>query len=235
MKKSNKVIEFKTKKDYENNKDRINESPESLRNLLVFCIENNDKFLLKRNQEYVISGNEIMEIIEFYKEQIDTILKFEMEEINKYLDKYLVKVGGINPGLRTLYQYHIEELLYKKEKYEGQLKKIIAKKRYLTNLKKKLQYDLYAENGENMQTIKIADVCVEYLNENCKEYSEQLEARKKSIKDEIKVIIEKINEVEQKKKDGFYEGKKAPWEEYIEKLKDKEKNNNWMEEINERD
>ena len=136
MKKSNKVIEFKTKKDYENNKDRINESPESLRNLLVFCIENNDKFLLKRNQEYVISGNEIMEIIEFYKEQIDTILKFEMEEINKYLDKYLVKVGGINPGLRTLYQYHIEELLYKKEKYEGQLKKIIAKKRYLTNLKK---------------------------------------------------------------------------------------------------
>ena len=133
MKKSNKVIEFKTKKDYENNKDRINESPESLRNLLVFCIENNDKFLLKRNQEYVISGNEIkeiMEIIEFYKEQIDTILKFEMEEINKYLDKYLVKVGGINPGLRTLYQYHIEELLYKKEKYEGQLKKIIAKKRY---------------------------------------------------------------------------------------------------------
>lgn len=123
MKKSNKVIEFKTKKDYENNKDRINESPESLRNLLVFCIENNDKFLLKRNQEYVISGNEIMEIIEFYKEQIDTILKFEMEEINKYLDKYLVKVGGINPGLRTLYQYHIEELLYKKEKYEGQLKK----------------------------------------------------------------------------------------------------------------
>ena len=51
MKKSDKVIEFKTKKDYENNKDRINESPESLRNLLVFCIENNDKFLLKRNQE----------------------------------------------------------------------------------------------------------------------------------------------------------------------------------------
>ena len=149
MKKSNKVIEFKTKKDYENNKDRINESPESLRNLLVFCIENNDKFLLKRNQEYVISGNEIMEIIEFYKEQIDTILKFEMEEINKYLDKYLVKVGGINPGLRTLYQYHIEELLYKKEKYEGQLKKIIAKKRYLTNLKKKLQYDLYAKYANN--------------------------------------------------------------------------------------
>ena len=45
MKKSDKVIEFKTKKDYENNKDRINESPESLRNLLVFCIENNDKFI----------------------------------------------------------------------------------------------------------------------------------------------------------------------------------------------
>ena len=82
MKKSDKVIEFKTKKDYENNKDRINGSPESLRNLLVFCIENNDKFLLKRNQEYVISDNEIIEIIEFYKEQIDTRLKFEMEEIN---------------------------------------------------------------------------------------------------------------------------------------------------------
>ena len=73
MKKSDKVIEFKTKKDYENNKDRINESPESLRNLLVFCIENNDKFLLKRNQEYVISDNEIIEIKR--KETFDDIFQ----------------------------------------------------------------------------------------------------------------------------------------------------------------
>lgn len=186
----NKVIEFKTKKDYENNKDRINESPESLRNLLVFCIENNDKFLLKKDHKDEIPKEKVHEIIKKYQEQIDELFLLKMmninEDLNYYLtDPYTLPNSLYKPDIREIYKLEAKSEIYRKR-----CKKIAVKKRELTKFKKEIQYNIYSQSSDSMQKIEIADVCKEYSEKKCKECNKEIDVVTKTIKKKIKELDE---------------------------------------------
>ena len=202
----NKVIEFKTKKDYENNKNRINGSPESLRNLLVFCIENNDKFLLRKDYKDEIPKEKVHEIIKKYQEQIEELFLLKMMNINEELNYYLTDPHTLpysiyNADIRKIYK-----LEAKSENYRKRCKKIAVIKRELTKFKKKIQYNIYSQSSDSMQEIEIADVCKEYLEKRCEECNKQIDFITKTIKKKIKELDKEAeicwNEYRKNKREG---------------------------------